>query len=78
MPTITESHCQCPSCKEVFAASKWDAATLKNCTNRKLRRSYVSIEKSKSFKVLKWYECPGCGKAHYNKDIKEVGVDLNV
>lgn len=59
----------CNKCMVASPLEAWDYATIKNCTNRKQRRAYVSISKEANDK---WYTCPVCSANVSNKYLKGI------
>jgi uncharacterized C2H2 Zn-finger protein len=53
---------KCPECGRVGPAGEWNAATLRLCNSRYLRRNFKKIEAS-GLNGKNWYECPHC-QAH--------------
>ena len=49
----------CGHCDQISSAIEINATTLNDCMNRKQRRAYVPIEKTKQTD-RKWYRCPIC------------------
>lgn len=59
---MTDERFKCKNCEEVSTADDINETTVNNCCmNRKQRRNYVPIEKTKQTDP-KWYQCPSCGQ----------------
>ena len=54
----------CGWCYSKSKLSEWDNKTFEQCTNREMKRAYVSLTNEKVFKKgsEKYYICPKCGK----------------
>lgn len=63
---------KCSSCGMVTTGDDIDTVTVNNCCfNRKDRRGYVNIDKTKH-NDRRWYQCPKCGKNIRRFGFKEV------
>ncbi len=54
----------CQWCAEESALEDWDQNTYSQCTNREMRRLYMSVADLKAYEKDsgKFYKCPKCGQ----------------